>query len=227
MNVENDQLRRFVGWLSGDVPELHNVEVPRLAESLERFLAADATVPPSPSAALHELEQLPTPDAISNWVSDYGNRRQNDQDCYDVRQQIVAAYRSAIALIDRLTNANEQIESDLAAANQHITVMHDSEARGLKVHEAQCAEIFKLNSEIAALQARPVDAEAREQKPPVGALRLNQIADELQRHLRARGVEGKISGDVTGARGVVAAIPDSWPIGATVVVTRKAEEGGK
>src|SRR5688572_28662027 len=34
------RLREFIGWLSADIPELHNVEVPRLAESLERFLLA-------------------------------------------------------------------------------------------------------------------------------------------------------------------------------------------
>ena len=34
-------LREFCGWLSADIPELHQVEVPRLAESLDRFLAAD------------------------------------------------------------------------------------------------------------------------------------------------------------------------------------------
>lgn len=28
----------FIGWLSGDIPELHNVEVPLLAESLNRYL---------------------------------------------------------------------------------------------------------------------------------------------------------------------------------------------
>lgn len=32
--------REFIGWLSGDIPELHSVEVPRLAESFERFRAA-------------------------------------------------------------------------------------------------------------------------------------------------------------------------------------------
>jgi hypothetical protein len=39
----NDQprlLREFVGFLSADVPELHSVEIPRLAESLESFLVA-------------------------------------------------------------------------------------------------------------------------------------------------------------------------------------------
>ena len=34
------KVRELVGWLSGDIPELHNVPVPRLAESLERFLEA-------------------------------------------------------------------------------------------------------------------------------------------------------------------------------------------
>jgi hypothetical protein len=33
-------LCEFVGFFSGDVPELHGVEVPRLAESLDRFLRA-------------------------------------------------------------------------------------------------------------------------------------------------------------------------------------------
>jgi hypothetical protein len=32
-------LRQFVGFISADVPELHHVEVPRLAESVERFMA--------------------------------------------------------------------------------------------------------------------------------------------------------------------------------------------
>jgi hypothetical protein len=33
-------LRMFVGFISGDVPELHQVEVPRLAESIDRFRRA-------------------------------------------------------------------------------------------------------------------------------------------------------------------------------------------
>lgn len=32
-------MREFCGWLSADIPELHQVEVPRLADSLDRFLA--------------------------------------------------------------------------------------------------------------------------------------------------------------------------------------------
>lgn len=39
------KVQRFLGWLSSDIPELHKVEVPRLAESMERFeakLASDA-----------------------------------------------------------------------------------------------------------------------------------------------------------------------------------------
>lgn len=34
-----NKVREFIGWLSGDIPELHSVEVPRLAESMERFEA--------------------------------------------------------------------------------------------------------------------------------------------------------------------------------------------
>jgi hypothetical protein len=41
-------LREFVGWLSGDIPELHHVEVPRLAASLERFLAVRASASRAP-----------------------------------------------------------------------------------------------------------------------------------------------------------------------------------
>lgn len=33
-------VREFIGWLSGDIPELHGVEVPRIAESYDRFRAA-------------------------------------------------------------------------------------------------------------------------------------------------------------------------------------------
>lgn len=33
-------MRELVGWLSGDIAELHSVEVPRLSESLDRFLNA-------------------------------------------------------------------------------------------------------------------------------------------------------------------------------------------
>ena len=35
--------RRFIGWLSGDIPQLHRIEVPVLADSFERFLVADRT----------------------------------------------------------------------------------------------------------------------------------------------------------------------------------------
>lgn len=31
------EVRQFIGFLSGDIPELHTVEVPKLAESWERF----------------------------------------------------------------------------------------------------------------------------------------------------------------------------------------------
>ena len=48
-------LRQFISFLSGDVPELHRVEVPRLAESLERFLAhAQAGRPPEAELWTHE-----------------------------------------------------------------------------------------------------------------------------------------------------------------------------
>ena len=33
------ETREFIGWLSGDIPELHGVEVPRLADSYDRFRA--------------------------------------------------------------------------------------------------------------------------------------------------------------------------------------------
>ena len=36
--VEREK-RELIGWLSGDIPELHDVLVPRLAESLDRFNA--------------------------------------------------------------------------------------------------------------------------------------------------------------------------------------------
>jgi hypothetical protein len=44
---EAARMRQFVGWLSADIPELHGVEVPRLAESLDRFLAAEAQGAPA------------------------------------------------------------------------------------------------------------------------------------------------------------------------------------
>lgn len=39
MTTIEQRLREFVGFLSADVPELHQVEIPRLAESVQRFLA--------------------------------------------------------------------------------------------------------------------------------------------------------------------------------------------
>jgi hypothetical protein len=36
----SQDVREFIGWLSGDLPELHTVEVPRIAASWERFRAA-------------------------------------------------------------------------------------------------------------------------------------------------------------------------------------------
>jgi hypothetical protein len=37
--IDEAHVREFIGWLSADIPELHTVEVPRLAESWERFKA--------------------------------------------------------------------------------------------------------------------------------------------------------------------------------------------
>jgi hypothetical protein len=42
MSRSGRQLREFIGWLSGDIPELHGVEVPKLAESWNRFRARSA-----------------------------------------------------------------------------------------------------------------------------------------------------------------------------------------
>ena len=43
-------LREFAGFISGDIPELHSVEVPRIAESVSRYLnAAGPHVPPEPA----------------------------------------------------------------------------------------------------------------------------------------------------------------------------------
>jgi hypothetical protein len=36
------EVREFIGWLSGDIPELRAVEVPKLADSWERFRARPA-----------------------------------------------------------------------------------------------------------------------------------------------------------------------------------------
>lgn len=41
----NSTMREFVGWLSVDIPELHQVELPQLADSLARFLARRAAAP--------------------------------------------------------------------------------------------------------------------------------------------------------------------------------------
>jgi hypothetical protein len=31
-------MRQFCGWLSADVPELHHIEIPRMEDSLRRFI---------------------------------------------------------------------------------------------------------------------------------------------------------------------------------------------
>lgn len=42
-------LREFAGFISGDIAELHGVEVPRIAESVNRYLNASGPhVPPAP-----------------------------------------------------------------------------------------------------------------------------------------------------------------------------------
>lgn len=42
-------LREFAGFISGYIPELHGVEVPRIAESVNRYLNASGPhVPPAP-----------------------------------------------------------------------------------------------------------------------------------------------------------------------------------
>lgn len=37
------EARQFIGWLSADIPELHAVEVPVLADSWDRFRATPVT----------------------------------------------------------------------------------------------------------------------------------------------------------------------------------------
>lgn len=52
------QLREFCGYLSGALPELHNVEIPRLAEALERYLAIDRALggpEPGPTTDLRDI----------------------------------------------------------------------------------------------------------------------------------------------------------------------------
>ena len=52
-------LREFAGFISGDIPELHSVEVPRIAESVSRYLnAAGPHVPPAPARRTITREEL-------------------------------------------------------------------------------------------------------------------------------------------------------------------------
>jgi hypothetical protein len=49
MLFSEQTVREFIGWLSADIPALHDVLVPDLADSWERFKAARASVPaPAP-----------------------------------------------------------------------------------------------------------------------------------------------------------------------------------
>lgn len=36
--LSRTEMNEFIGWLSGDIHELHAVEVPRLADSLQKFI---------------------------------------------------------------------------------------------------------------------------------------------------------------------------------------------
>lgn len=66
-------LREFVGFLSADVPELHNVEIPRLAASIDRYLALPA---PEGRAAWQPIETAPhMRKLIVSYVNDLGKRR--------------------------------------------------------------------------------------------------------------------------------------------------------
>ena len=50
--LEDQHVREFIGWLSADIPELHHVEVPRLAASYERFkrrASSPSGAPPEPA----------------------------------------------------------------------------------------------------------------------------------------------------------------------------------
>lgn len=42
LGLPESEALQFLGWLSGDIPELRGVEVPRLRDSLERFRATRA-----------------------------------------------------------------------------------------------------------------------------------------------------------------------------------------
>ena len=39
--LSETKTRQFIGWLSADIPELHSVEVPILADSWDRFRAIE------------------------------------------------------------------------------------------------------------------------------------------------------------------------------------------
>jgi hypothetical protein len=36
-DIPRDEFLQFLGWLSADIPELHNFEVPKLLDSWDRF----------------------------------------------------------------------------------------------------------------------------------------------------------------------------------------------
>lgn len=54
---EGPRLRRFVEFVSADVPELGSVPVARLAEALERFLLLDGALKPARARASNRERQ--------------------------------------------------------------------------------------------------------------------------------------------------------------------------
>lgn len=68
--ITRSAMYEFLGWLSGDIPELHAVEVPRLADSWERYRAKIDEMPteksavagPSTYTALNYVGKGPLPD---------------------------------------------------------------------------------------------------------------------------------------------------------------------
>lgn len=67
-------VREFVGWISGDIPALHSVSVPDLADSLERFrkargraLSADLPMPGFDILGFHDRPEGYVVPSVSGW----------------------------------------------------------------------------------------------------------------------------------------------------------------
>ena len=104
-------LREFAGFISADIPELHAVEVPRIGESVERFLRASAPAAPVTVTVLTRrgVSVEWTRKEPGSWHSNHGTWVPSDHIASELFHRIAADARR----IEELEAANASLKAEI------------------------------------------------------------------------------------------------------------------